>query len=121
MIVYDPNKHFVKDIWNLTRSYTMRRLLWYVMGMGALSAFVCAVLGYTAWYQHIKMDVSIFSFLGIVLSILLVFRTNAAYDDDNKGDDHHRFAHAYLHRLDGANECAGKPGKRGANGKDNGI
>jgi len=80
MIVYDPNKHFLKDIWNLTRSYTMRRLLWAVVGMGAVSVVVCEVLRLTEWHTFIAMDVSIFSFLGIVLSILLVFRTNAAYD-----------------------------------------
>jgi len=80
MIVYDPNKHFLKDIWNLTRSYTMKRLLWAVVYMGIAAAAVCVLLRYTSWDEYVEMDVSIFSFLGIVLSILLVFRTNAAYD-----------------------------------------
>ncbi len=80
MIVYDPNKHFLKDIFNLTKSYTMRKLMRAILLMGAVTLLFCLLFEFTGWHLHVAIDTAIFSFLGIVLSILLVFRTNAAYD-----------------------------------------
>ena len=78
MIVYEPNKNWFKDILNLTTSYTIKKILYGVFISGLVSTVICVLL----WYYNVdpKMHSGIFSLLGIVLSILLVFRTNTAYD-----------------------------------------
>lgn len=78
MIVYEPNKNWFKDIWNLTTSWTIRKILNGVIMVGILSAVICISLSY--FQIEPRLNSSIFSLLGIVLSILLVFRTNTAYD-----------------------------------------
>ena len=80
MIVYNPNKHFLKDIFNLTRSYTMRKILYAIIAMGVFSTSIALICDFTDMHLFVTMDTAIFSFLGVVLSILLVFRTNSAYD-----------------------------------------
>jgi hypothetical protein len=45
-------------------------------------------------------------------------RPDAANDDDDKGEDQHRFTHADLHRLQRAHHRAGQPGQRRAKRKD---
>lgn len=78
MIVYEPNKHWFKDIWNLTTSWTVKKILYAVLMSGAVSAVVCSVLYYCSIEP--RLHSGIFSLLGVVLSILLVFRTNTAYE-----------------------------------------
>jgi len=80
MIVYEPNKHFISDIRHLARSWTMVKIMRAVMGMGGYALVVCAVMYWCGPLSHTGMDGTLFSFLGIVLSILLVFRTNNSYD-----------------------------------------
>jgi len=80
MIIYTPNKAFGKDILHWGRSWTMRRLLYFTLGIGAVTAIICAPIVHLEVSEELKMNPSVFSFLGIVLSILLVFRTNTAYD-----------------------------------------
>jgi putative membrane protein len=80
MIVYKSNQHFFGDILHLGRSYTMVKILRGVLAIGAFSAVVCFVIIHFGWQRFVNIDRAIFSFLGIVLSILLVFRTNSAYD-----------------------------------------
>jgi len=80
MIVYEPNKHFISDISHLARSWTMVKIMRAVMAMGAYSLVICLVGMFLFPLNLMSMDTSIFSFLGIVLSILLVFRTNNSYD-----------------------------------------
>ncbi len=60
---------------------------------GVLLFGVISVAAYLLWYfesfRHLMgFDRSIFNFLGIVLSILLVFRTNSAYDRWREGRKH---------------------------------
>lgn len=78
MIVYESNRFWVKDMLNLTRSYTMRKIVMGVFLIGAYTALVCFVYDY--FDLESALHSGIFSLLGIILSILLVFRTNTAYD-----------------------------------------
>lgn len=78
MIIYEPNKNWFRDIWNLTTSWTIQKILRGVMMSGVVSAIVCTALFY--FNIQPRLHSGIFSLLGIVLSILLVFRTNTAYD-----------------------------------------
>ncbi len=80
MIVYEPNKHFLSDIRHLAKSWTMVKIIRAVIIMGLYTLVVCITALYIPQMKNIAMDISIFSFLGIVLSILLVFRTNNSYD-----------------------------------------
>ena len=78
MITYEPNKNWFRDIRHLTRSWTIQKILRGVLLIGILSTLICVL------FVHFNivpsLNSSIFSLLGIVLSILLVFRTNTAYD-----------------------------------------
>lgn len=78
MIVYEPNRNWFRDIGNLAKSWTMRKILRGVLLIGIFSMVVCLAMYYYALEP--KLHSGIFSLLGIVLSILLVFRTNTAYD-----------------------------------------
>lgn len=80
MIVYEPNKHFLSDIGHLAKSWTMVKILRAVIGMGIYSLVICIIFMLFESLSSLTIDTSIFSFLGIVLSILLVFRTNNSYD-----------------------------------------
>lgn len=80
MIVYEPNKNFLKDISHLAKSWTMTKIMRSVIGVGIYAAAVCIPLEFFNISDSLMLNPSIFSLLGIVLSILLVFRTNSAYD-----------------------------------------
>ncbi|MCI5056355.1 MAG: hypothetical protein MRY83_09610 [Flavobacteriales bacterium] len=80
MIIYEPNKHFLGDIKNLMKSWTMVKILRGTLIMGVFAFVVCFPLDYFELTEKLKIDLGVFSFLGVVLSILLVFRTNTAYD-----------------------------------------
>ena len=79
MIVYEPNQHFLGDILHLAKSWTMVKIMRMVLLMGVYAGAVSTLM-MLVFPDHELMDASIFSFLGIVLSILLVFRTNNSYD-----------------------------------------
>jgi putative membrane protein len=80
MIFYESNKNWLRDVKHLSRSWTMQQIVRSTLGVGAgmavLSFLVLDVFKLTNW----KIESGVFSLLGIVLSILLVFRTNSAYD-----------------------------------------
>jgi putative membrane protein len=78
MIVYEPNRNWFRDIGNLAKSWTMRKILRGVFLIGIIAAVICFAMDYFSLEP--KLHSGIFSLLGIVLSILLVFRTNTAYD-----------------------------------------
>lgn len=80
MIIYETNKSWLKDISHLARSWTMTKIMRAVLSMGVFTTILCVIDFHV--YEFIPMSSagSIFSLLGIVLSILLVFRTNTAYD-----------------------------------------
>lgn len=80
MVIYEPNKHFLKDIAHLATSWTMVKIVRSVIAIGAYAAAVCSGLMYFGLSENMEMNLTVFSFLGVVLSILLVFRTNNSYD-----------------------------------------
>jgi putative membrane protein len=78
MIIYEPNKNWFRDIGNLAKSWTMQKILRGVVLIGGLATIACVFMHY---YDVMpRLHSGIFSLLGIVLSILLVFRTNTAYE-----------------------------------------
>ncbi len=83
MINYN-SKNWGEAITHFHTSYvirrTMRMCLW--MGGYALLIFIFdyAMVPFFENLEAIKIDPSIFSMLGVLLSLLLVFRTNTAYD-----------------------------------------
>jgi len=80
MIIYEPNKHFISDVRHLARSWTMVKIVRATALSGLYSLVVCVLLSFLKLEQSASFNTAIFSFLGIVLSIMLVFRTNTAYD-----------------------------------------
>lgn len=78
MVRYD-SKDWLKNLTNFYKSHVLRQLLTYVLLAGGLTALLCfVVIDLMIW--EVRLTSSIFSLLGIILSILLVFRTNTAYD-----------------------------------------
>ncbi|MEL7122532.1 MAG: bestrophin family protein [Bacteroidota bacterium] len=80
MIYYKTNGNWFGDLGNLSRSWTMIKIMRSVLAMAIYSSIVCIVLEFIGWFEFVPINVSIFSLLGVILSILLVFRTNSAYD-----------------------------------------
>ena len=78
MIIYDP-KNWLRILLDFPRSPVFRTLALDVLAAGAYSAFV-------VWLETDVMSVAVplgpsfLSILGIILGLLLVFRTNTSYD-----------------------------------------
>jgi putative membrane protein len=87
MIIYETNKNWLSDIRHLFKSWTMTKIIRAVMWIGLYSTAV-AVIEIELVKVMPNFSSSIFSLLGIVLSILLVFRTNTAYDRWWEGRNH---------------------------------
>lgn len=80
MIYYKTNHNWFGDLSHLSRSYTMVRIVRSVLGLGLYALVFCLIIDYFQWYDAIRMNTFVFSLLGVLLSIFLVFRTNSAYD-----------------------------------------
>lgn len=80
MIVYKSNKNFFGDISHLYKSWTIQKIIRGVLGFGIYAAIVCLPAFHLDLADFLVLDLAVLSFLGVVLSILLVFRTNSAYD-----------------------------------------
>jgi putative membrane protein len=80
MIYYKTNQNWLGDVRHLLRSWTMVRIMRAVGLMGLYALIVCVTVEMLGWTDFLQLNTSIFSLLGIILSILLVFRTNSAYD-----------------------------------------
>jgi putative membrane protein len=82
MITYNPKDWFT-FIFRLHKSDTIRKLLPMIIAMAVYSWFI-AYLELEYWQisdsTHIKNLTLLHNLLGFVLSLLLVFRTNTAYD-----------------------------------------
>lgn len=82
MISYNPKEWF-SFIFNFHKADTFRKLLPVLIGIGAYSAGV-AYLEIEYWKlsenSHVKNVTITHNMLGFVISLLLVFRTNTAYD-----------------------------------------
>ncbi|MDF7815433.1 bestrophin family ion channel [Hymenobacter sp. YC55] len=78
MIIYKPG-----DWWKALWHFHTTKVLWVLLGRVALvGVYVAAVTVAQLQYFRFVFEVEreFFSFLGILLSLLLVFRTNTAYD-----------------------------------------
>ncbi|HMQ48586.1 MAG TPA: bestrophin family ion channel [Saprospiraceae bacterium] len=80
MIYYKTNDNWFGDVQHLARSWTMVRIMRSVLLIGVYATMACFLVIGLDLGDYIFMDVSIFSMLGVLLSIFLVFRTNASYD-----------------------------------------
>ncbi len=80
MIYYKTNGNWFGDVRHLARSWTMVRIMRSVLAIGLYATAVCLAIEHMGWGKYINLNASIFSMLGVILSILLVFRTNSAYD-----------------------------------------
>ncbi len=78
MIQYNPRRWWTL-IFQFHKSDTFRILIPSIFGIGLYSA-VLAFLELEVFHFHYKATTIIHSLLGFVLSLLLVFRTNSAYD-----------------------------------------
>ncbi len=65
---------------HLFRSWTMTKVIRGTVAIGVLTALVCLPIMHLDIAERLAMSPTVFSLLGIVLSIMLVFRTNTAYD-----------------------------------------
>lgn len=80
MILYKTNQNWFSDVSHLARSWTMVRIMRSVFAIGVYAAIVCIAVAYLQLGDAIRLNTSVFSLLGVILSIFLVFRTNSAYD-----------------------------------------
>lgn len=80
MIYYKTNDNWFGDVRHLSKSWTMVKITRSVLGIGLYTTAVCLAVDAFDWFKFIKMNTSVFSLLGVILSIFLVFRTNSAYD-----------------------------------------
>ncbi len=81
MIIYKSNKNWWGDIGHLYRSWTMNKVMRAVAAIGVYTTLVCVLqLHFLDKVAEMSLGTGVFSLLGVVLSILLVFRTNTAYD-----------------------------------------
>lgn len=79
MIEYSPNRNWWRDLRHLGTSWTLQRIVRAVLAVGGYTL----VLSFLMSKFNVQVDKSIsgtFSLLGVILSIVLVFRTNTAYD-----------------------------------------
>lgn len=80
MIFYKTNQNWFGDVSNLARSWTIVRIMRSTLWVGLYALIVCLVVDVLDILDYISMNPTIFSLLGVILSIFLVFRTNTAYD-----------------------------------------
>ena len=80
MILYKTNHNWLGDVRHLFKSWTMVKISRAVLAMGVYALAVCIIIEQMNWERYIELNTSIFSLLGVILSIFLVFRTNSAYD-----------------------------------------
>jgi len=80
MIYYKTNQNWFRDVRHLFRSWTMRRIMRSSTFVGIYAVLVVLVIQFFDLHPLVSMNLSIFSLLGVILSIFLVFRTNSAYD-----------------------------------------
>lgn len=80
MITYNP-KSWLKLIFALHKSDTLRMLWKELLYMGGFTLLLCyLVMTYLPDDAVLEKLISVYSVVGFVISLLLVFRTNTAYD-----------------------------------------
>lgn len=80
MITYNP-KSWIKLIFHIAKSDTLYKLWPQLIAMGIISFIITFLeLRYLSEYNFLTHTAEIYSLIGFSLSLLLVFRTNTAYD-----------------------------------------
>ena len=80
MILYKTNDNWFGDISHLFTSWTMRRIVKSVLLLGLYAAVLKLVTDYFDLSNFMFADTTVFSLLGVILSLFLGFRTTTAYD-----------------------------------------
>jgi len=80
MINYKTNGNWFGDISHLYRSWTMTRIMRATLLIGLYTTAIAFLVEVFDFGDYLGVDSSVFSLLGVILSIFLVFRTNSAYD-----------------------------------------
>ena len=80
MILYKTNDNWFGDISHLFTSWTMRRIVKSVLLLGLYAAILKLVTDYFDLSDFMFADTTVFSLLGVILSLFLGFRTTTAYD-----------------------------------------
>ncbi|MEO1256214.1 MAG: bestrophin family ion channel, partial [Bacteroidota bacterium] len=80
MINYKVNGNWFRDLAHLSKSWTMVKIVRAVIAFGVYAAIVCVTIEKFQLLPFVVLNASVFSLLGVILSIFLVFRTNTAYD-----------------------------------------
>lgn len=79
MVKYDP-KNWWGLIFQFHKSDTFRRLFWIMLSLTVFSLIIAYVTHEVLGEENFKSTTVFHSILGFVISLLLVFRTNTAYD-----------------------------------------
>lgn len=79
MIEYSPNRAWFRDLKHLGTSWTLQRIVRATLAIG-LYALLLSVLIINLKLEGNRLASGVFSLLGVILSIILAFRTNTAYD-----------------------------------------
>ncbi len=80
MIIYQSNKNWIRDVGHLYKSWTMQRVIRSTLFVMVITGVICFLEIEVLKLKNAGLNVTIFSLLGVVLSILLSFRTTTAYD-----------------------------------------
>lgn len=78
MVIYDGKKWW-SGLVHFHKSYIIKKSLKAVLVIGAFSAVIVAIEVHSYDF-NMKFDTTIYSLLGIMLSLLMVFRLNTSYD-----------------------------------------
>lgn len=79
MVKYDP-KNWWGLIFQFHKSDTFRRLFWVILSLAIFSLIIAYITHEVYAEESFKSTTIFHSILGFVISLLLVFRTNTAYD-----------------------------------------
>lgn len=80
MILYKTNDNWFGDMRHLFTSWTMTRIVRSVVGIGIYAGLFVWAVRYFEVGEFLMMDTTVFSLLGVILSLFLGFRTTTAYD-----------------------------------------
>ena len=82
MVSYNP-REWLSFIFRFHKADTFRKLLWLIIGICAYAWFIAYLEDKVFYFpetSHLRNISALHSLLGFVISLLLVFRTNTAYD-----------------------------------------
>lgn len=80
MILYKTNDNWFGDMSHLFKSWTMTRIVRSVVGIGIYATAFILLVDWLDLQRYLVMDTTVFSLLGVILSLFLGFRTSTSYD-----------------------------------------